>query len=138
MSRLSLITPAACAAFLAVAALAHAQTPSPKTVDVPAPTPEQQDAIKHLPDTIKDKLTAEGFSDITVVPGSFIVSGRDKTGKPVMMLIGPNSMQVMTTGNPDDGQSIAQSPNDQPMDWDNDADTSTIGKGIDKNQVIQQ
>ena len=133
MSRLSLIPPVACAAFMAAAALAHAQTPSPssKTDNSPviAPTVEQQDAIRKLPDKIHDRLTADGFTDVTVVPGSFIVSGRDKEGKPVLMLIGPNSMQVMTTGRPDD-QSIAQSP----LDNDNDDTTGSIGKG----QVIQQ
>jgi hypothetical protein len=105
---------------MAAAALAHAQTPTPKKpVDQPvatAPTAEQQDAIRKLPDKIKDKLTAEGFSDVTVVPGSFIVSGKDKDGKSVMMLIGPNSMSVMTTAQQgqqmdmDDDKSIAQSP----------------------------
>jgi hypothetical protein len=137
MSRLNLIPPAACAAFMAAAAIAHAQTPSATAkADNPpmtAPTAEQQDAIRKLPDQIHDRLTAEGFTDVTVVPGSFIVSGRDKDGKPVLMLIGPNSMQVMTTGRPDD-QSNDPSIAESPMDMDNDSDTSSIGKG----QVIQQ
>jgi hypothetical protein len=116
MSRLSLIPPAVCAAFMAAAALAHAQTPqstqNPANAPaITAPTQEQQAAINKLPDKIRDKLTDEGFTEVTVVPGSFIVSGRDKDGKAVMMLIGPNSMSVMTSAEqPDSDQSIAESP----------------------------
>ena len=45
-------------------------------------------------------MTARGFTDFRVVPGSFIVSGTDKIGQPVVMLIGPNSMTVMTPADP--------------------------------------
>ena len=41
---------------------------------------------------LHDELTAQGYKDVTVVPSSFIVSGTNREGKPVMMLIGPNSM----------------------------------------------
>jgi hypothetical protein len=45
---------------------------------------------------IHDDLTAKGLKDVRVEPGSFIVSGTDKNGKHVVMLIGPDSMTVLT------------------------------------------
>jgi hypothetical protein len=49
------------------------------------------------PVEIKQKLEKQGFTNVQVVPGSFIVSAKDKDGDPVNMLIGPNSMMVMTS-----------------------------------------
>jgi hypothetical protein len=57
---------------------------------------------------IHDDLTAKGFTDVRVVPGSFIVSGTDKNGQPVVMLIGPNSMTVLTPANPGDASQPPQ------------------------------
>lgn len=49
-----------------------------------------------LPQQIQQKLTNQGFTDVKVVPGSFLVSAKDKQGDPVTMIIGPNSMTVFT------------------------------------------
>jgi hypothetical protein len=83
---------------------------------VPAATFSQttatDEALRNLPQKIHDELAAKGFKDVKIVPGSYIVSGKDKDGNPVMMVIGPNSMTMMT-GAPDDGSgapSIAESP----------------------------
>ena len=67
--------------------------------------------LQNMPEQIRQKLSEQGFKDIKVVPGSFIVSARDKDGNPVMMLIGPGQMTVLS-GKPDEGSdpSIAQSP----------------------------
>jgi hypothetical protein len=43
-----------------------------------------------------EALTDQGFSDVKVVPDSFLVSAKDKQGYPVTMLIGPNSLTVFT------------------------------------------
>ncbi|MBS0528702.1 MAG: PRC-barrel domain-containing protein [Proteobacteria bacterium] len=42
-------------------------------------------------------LSQSGFSDVTVVPGSFYVHARDSSGNPVSMFITPNSMEEVTT-----------------------------------------
>src|SRR4051794_32684849 len=42
-----------------------------------------------LPQQIQQKLTSQGFRDVKVVPGSFLVSAKDKQGDPVTMIIGP-------------------------------------------------
>jgi hypothetical protein len=49
-----------------------------------------------LPQEIKQKLSAQGFTNVQVVPGSYLVSAKDKDGDPVTMVIGPNSMAMFT------------------------------------------
>lgn len=51
---------------------------------------------QNLPQEIRSKLKDDGFTDVKVVPGSFIVSAKDKRGEPVTMMIGPNSMMMVT------------------------------------------
>jgi hypothetical protein len=51
---------------------------------------------KNLPQEIQAKLKEDGFTNVKVVPGSFIVSAKDKRGEPVTMMIGPNSMMMVT------------------------------------------
>jgi hypothetical protein len=62
------------------------------------------DLARDVPQKIHDELTAQGFKDVKVMPGSFIVSAKNKADQPVMMLIGPGGMTVLT-GNPDQAQS---------------------------------
>src|SRR3569623_424956 len=80
------------ASLLAVPALAadtSSNTPSP------AATSNAQPA-QNLPAQIRSKLEQDGFTDVNVVPGSFLVSAKDKGGDPVTMIIGPNSMMMLT------------------------------------------
>jgi hypothetical protein len=51
---------------------------------------------QNLPQEIRAKLKDDGFTDVKVVPGSFIVSAKDKRGEPMIMMIGPNSMMMVT------------------------------------------
>ncbi len=51
---------------------------------------------KNLPQEIQAKLKDDGFTNVKVVPGSFIVNAKDKRGEPVTMMIGPNSMMMVT------------------------------------------
>jgi hypothetical protein len=57
-------------------------------------TAGQQSA--QVPQEIKQKLSADGFTNVQVVPGSYLVSAKDKNGDPVMMVIGPHSMTILT------------------------------------------
>jgi hypothetical protein len=50
-----------------------------------------------LPQQIRDKLTAQGFKDVTVTPGSYVVSAKDKEGAEVVMVIEPHQTTVMKT-----------------------------------------
>jgi hypothetical protein len=41
-------------------------------------------------------FSRERHQHVNVVPGSFLVSAKDKCGDPVTMVIGPNSMMMLT------------------------------------------
>lgn len=60
-----------------------------------------------VPRQIREKLTADGFEDIKMTPGSYIVSARDKDGHRVVMLISPTHTTVMKIP---DNPSQAQMP----------------------------
>ena len=53
-------------------------------------------SAQKLPEQIKAKLRQDGFTDVRVIPGSFLVSAKDKNGDKVNMILGPNSMMMMT------------------------------------------
>jgi hypothetical protein len=57
---------------------------------------ENTQAPENLPQELRQKLTSSGFTDVKVVPSSFVVSAKDKDGRPVMMRITPTSMTVLT------------------------------------------
>ena len=50
-----------------------------------------EEDTQSMPDKIRDKLQAQGYKDITVMPTSYAVSATDENGKPVLLLIGPRS-----------------------------------------------
>jgi hypothetical protein len=54
-----------------------------------------------IPQQIRNKLQNMGFTDVQVVPGSFIVSAKDKDGDPVSMIIGPHSTTLFSVITPD-------------------------------------
>jgi hypothetical protein len=72
---------------------ANAQSTSTNTSGSSTGTQQSTQAV---PQEIKQKLTADGFTNVQVVPGSFLVSAKDKSGDPVMMVIGPHSMTILT------------------------------------------
>lgn len=89
----------------ALAMLALAGAPAvAKTSDAPA-TSEGNDGA--MTEQIRARLTADGYKDITILPTTYAVSATDKTGKPVLLLIGPGSSTVLQG---DDNPSQAESP----------------------------
>ncbi len=58
------------------------------STDTPAPT--------HLSQKLHDDLTRAGFTDITIMPSSFMVRAKDSEGHPVMMVINPDSLTEVT------------------------------------------
>ena len=92
---------------LASLILAGAAPAIAKTSDAPAPAESNDNAA--LTEQIRARLIADGYKDITILPTTYAVSATDKTGKPVLLLIGPQSSTVLEgTENPD--PSTAQSP----------------------------
>ena len=68
----------------------------------------------NLQQKIRQDLGQAGFTDIHVVPRSFVVSARDRDGNPVEMMITPHSITAMTSAMPNQngsgqgGQSYGQ------------------------------
>src|SRR4051812_23377355 len=93
--------------FAALQAPAQAQGTSSNSQSATQNNQASNQSSQPLPQQIKQKLQKQGFSDINVVPGSFIVSAKDTNNDPVMMVIGPHSLtmfseistQGQTTGN---------------------------------------
>lgn len=81
-------------------------------------THNNNQTAQNLPQEIKDKLKSQGFTNVQVVPGSFLVSAKDKDGDPVNMVLGPHSMTMFTMISPDErsttGSAGGSSQNNQP------------------------
>jgi hypothetical protein len=45
---------------------------------------------------VRQNLAAAGFTDIKVMPESFLVRAKDRSGNPVMMIINPDSVTAVT------------------------------------------
>ena len=90
---------------LAMLVVAGAAPAIANTSDVPATTESNDNAA--LTEQIRARLAEDGYKDITILPTTYAVSATDKTGKPVLLLIGPQSSTVLQgTQNP----STAESP----------------------------
>ncbi|MGH6768409.1 MAG: hypothetical protein ACRECO_05235 [Xanthobacteraceae bacterium] len=74
-----------------------------------APAETQAKSDLSLPQEIKQKLEKQGFSNVQIVPGSYIVSAKDKDGDPITAIIGPHSMTVFTMSTPGDSDSTTGS-----------------------------
>lgn len=84
-----LCIPAIAAAFL-FAAPAFATPPDAGTSAKTAPESSQAQQDLH------QDLTKAGYTDIRIVPGSFLVRAKNKQGNETEMMIGPNSMTEVT------------------------------------------
>jgi hypothetical protein len=89
--------------------------------NAPAPT--------HLSQRLRNDLAKAGFTDITIMPSSFLVRAKDSQGNPVMMVINPDSLTELTehseppvsgaikgaaTGSPSAGATNAPTPPARP------------------------
>lgn len=62
----------------------------------PSTSTENTQAPQSIPQSIRQRLTSAGFTDVNIVPSSFFITAKDKNGRPVMMRITPNSMSFLT------------------------------------------
>lgn len=68
---------------------------------------------------VRENLQQAGFTDIKIMPSSFLVRAKDRAGNPVMMVINPDSVTAVTEvpgGSPASGASgggLANPPNAQ-------------------------
>ena len=70
-------------------------------------------APPHLSQKLHDDLTKAGFTDITIMPSSFLVRAKDSQGNPVMMVINPDSLTEVTEPRRDGAQGCAARGRDQ-------------------------
>ena len=72
------------------------------TNPVPAGSASDQNAAPnaqaptHIVQRLRADLGKAGFTDITVMPSSFLVRAKDSQGNPVMMVINPDSLTEVT------------------------------------------
>jgi hypothetical protein len=62
----------------------------------PNAAPDQSDPLKDAAQTIQqviqERLASAGFTDIQMVPNSFMISAKDRDGHPVTMMASPSSV----------------------------------------------
>jgi len=56
-------------------------------------------ASQTLPQEIRSKLQKDGYTDVKVVPSSFMVQAKDSDGDSVLMMIGPHSTTIISAMN---------------------------------------
>jgi hypothetical protein len=75
---------------------ALAQDASPDQSSAPNPAQTQSDplveAIQSLQKSIQSQLAQAGFTDIQIVPTSFLISAKDRDGHSVTIMASPNSV----------------------------------------------
>ncbi|HVX79195.1 MAG TPA: hypothetical protein VHB49_23920 [Bradyrhizobium sp.] len=62
----------------------------------PSTSAENMQTHQNIPRLLQQRLTSAGFTDVRIVPSSFVVTARDNSGHPVMMRITPNSTFFLT------------------------------------------
>jgi hypothetical protein len=86
------------AAFLTtVSSVALAQAPGSPSTSVPPAATKTQTGGAGLQQQVTTNLQNSGFTNVKVMPDSFLVQATDKSGNAVTMFIGPNSMTEVTT-----------------------------------------
>ncbi len=83
---------AALGASLAATAFAQTSNTSPGAGGQ-GNTPQSGPAVQHQ---VQQDLQQAGFTDIQIMPQSFLVRAKDKHGNPVMMVINPDSITAVT------------------------------------------
>jgi hypothetical protein len=79
-----------------IAAATFAQTSLPQPApDKPSDQPKAADPADKMAGQIHQKLSSQGFSDIQILPASYLVSAKDKDGNSFILLIAPDSTTVL-------------------------------------------
>jgi hypothetical protein len=77
----------------ALAATTTNAVPPPTSSSTKMDSPE----ATNMRQQIQNDLAKAGFSDIRIMPESFMVRAKDSHGNPVMMIINPDSLTEVTT-----------------------------------------
>ena len=60
----------------------------------------QTQAHQSIGQQVRDNLAQAGYTDIKIMPESFLVRAKDKSGNQIMMVINPDSITTITDINP--------------------------------------
>lgn len=106
--RRSILTAGAVLLLCGTAAIAETATPNTPPVTPTANSPASNaNSAGALRGHIHDMLQQSGFSDIRVMPSSFMIRAKDKDGNPVVMSVSPDSVTEVSELRP--GNSSADS-----------------------------
>jgi hypothetical protein len=61
-----------------------------------SPSDRNPQAAARISERLRADLTRAGFTDVTIMPSSFLVRAKDSQGNPVMMVINPDSLTEAT------------------------------------------
>ena len=79
----------------------------------PDQTDPLKDATQAIQQLIQAQLASAGFTDIQMVPNSFLISAKDRDGRPVTMMASPSAVTELGSGQAqDDGAD--EMPSGQP------------------------
>jgi hypothetical protein len=84
-------------AFAGSALAAQTTTPAPGSATDQNAQPAKTQT--HMTQRLRDDLSKAGFTDIKIMPSSFLVRAKDSQGNPVMMVINPDSVTEVTEEN---------------------------------------
>jgi PRC-barrel domain len=105
--RLSLLTTGTALLLCTTAAIAQTNTPNPSAAP-PSANSTSTNTAKPLRDNIRGMLQNSGFTDISVMPSSFMIRAKDQQGNPVVMSVSPDSVTEIS----ELGTSGAHAPGD--------------------------
>lgn len=105
----------------------NGQTNNGQTIDQ-GNAAQNTNSASQLPDQVTNELKQAGFSEVQVVPQSFLVQAMDPHGRPVMMLVQGNSIMAIT-GYPGEGETTGSGSDSNSMP----GDTGGHGTGPSNN-----
>ncbi len=100
------------AVLMTAASTAYAQTNAAPTASTQQPTSQQTAGATHkdmtsLRQQVAANLKQSGFTDVKIVPDSFLVQAKDKSGNPVTMWLNPESFtEIVAVGDTGQGQGL--------------------------------
>jgi len=104
---------------------ALAQDDSKTQPVAPNAAPEQSDPVKEttqaIQQLIQERLASAGFTDIQMVPNSFLISAKDRDGHPVTMMAAPSDITPLGGGGLGQDDGADDMPSGHP---------STTGQGL--------
>ena len=91
---------------IAIAAIAAISLIAPQIAV--AQTSSQGQTHGSIREQVKNSLEQAGFTNIRIMPESFLVRATDQNGNPVMMVINPDSMTAITSMSSDQGNANSE------------------------------